>query len=70
MATLQGGCTAPVAALGRTDGDQLTLIGRVGSLDGAALLEAQDTASSAEPQALGRRVAESLLAQGAGQWIR
>ena len=70
MATLQGGCTAPVAALGRADGGQLTLIGRVGSLDGVRLLEAQDTASSAESQTLGRRVAESLLAQGAGQWIR
>ena len=34
LATLQGGCTVPVAALGRVEGGQLTLIGRVVSLDG------------------------------------
>ena len=67
LATLEGGCTAPVAALGRTEGGQLTLIGRVVSLDGAELLEAQETAPVADSQMLGRRVAESLLAQGAGK---
>jgi hydroxymethylbilane synthase len=66
MARLQGGCTAPVAALGRADGDQLTLIGRVVGLDGAKLLEARKTASSNESQSLGRHVAELLLGQGAG----
>ena len=41
LAALQGGCLAPVAALGRVEGDRLTLIGRVVGLDGARMLEAR-----------------------------
>jgi hydroxymethylbilane synthase len=70
MATLQGGCTAPVAALGSVEGDRLTLVGRVVGLDGAKLLEARRTGSVADADALGRAVAEVLLAQGAGALIR
>ncbi len=70
LATLQGGCTAPIAALGRVENGQLTLMGRVIRLDGVKLLESRQTAPAAESQPLGRRVAESLLAQGAGEMIR
>jgi hydroxymethylbilane synthase len=69
LAALQGGCLAPVAGLGRIDGDRLTLIGRVLSHDGARRIEAGDTAAVAEAVALGRHVADALLAQGAGELI-
>jgi len=70
LAALQGGCLAPVAALGRIDGDRLTLVGRVLSCDGARRIEAGDSAAVAEAVALGRHVADALLTQGAGELIR
>jgi hydroxymethylbilane synthase len=70
LAALQGGCLAPVAALGRVDGDRLTLVGRVLSCDGTRRIEAADAATIAEAAALGRQVADALLTQGAGELIR
>ncbi len=70
LATLQAGCLAPVAALGRVEGDRLTLIGRVLGRDGARRIEAADSAAPAEAAALGRHVADALLTQGAGELIR
>jgi hydroxymethylbilane synthase len=70
LAALQGGCLAPVAALGRLDGDRLTLIGRVLSRDGVRQIEATETATLAECQALGHNVAETLLSQGAADLIQ
>jgi hydroxymethylbilane synthase len=69
LAALQGGCLAPIAAYGRTEGDRLELIGRVLSADGVRKIEAQRTAMPAEAVELGRRVAEDLLAQGAAALI-
>ncbi len=70
LAALQGGCLAPVAALGRIEGDRLTLVGRVLSRDGARRIEAADSAAVGEAVALGRHVADALLTQGAGELIR
>jgi hydroxymethylbilane synthase len=70
LARLQGGCLAPVAGLGQVEGERLTLIGRVLSHDGAQRLEARQTAASSQAEALGLEVAESLLAQGAGELVR
>jgi porphobilinogen deaminase len=56
--------------LGRTDGDRLTLIGRVLSADGVRRIEAHETATLAEAIPLGRQVAELLLTQGAGELIQ
>ena len=62
---LHGSCQAPVAAYATHAADGLTLRARVGSPDGRTLLEAVATGPSAAPVALGERVADSLLAQGA-----
>ena len=70
LAALQGGCLAPVAALGRIEGDRLTLVGRVLSRDGARRIEAADSAAVGEAVVLGRHVADTLLTQGAGELIR
>jgi hydroxymethylbilane synthase len=69
LAALQGGCLAPIAALGQVEGDRLTLIGRVLSRDGVRRIEVQETATLAEAVALGRQVADALLSQGAGELI-
>jgi hydroxymethylbilane synthase len=69
LAALQGGCLAPIAALGRVEADRLTLIGRVLSRDGALRINAAETADPADSLALGCHVAKMLLAQGAAQLI-
>jgi hydroxymethylbilane synthase len=70
LSALQGGCMAPVAALGRVGQGRLTLTGRVLSHDGEKLLESSETAPVTDAEVLGRQVAEALLAQGAGELIR
>jgi hydroxymethylbilane synthase len=69
LTALRGGCLAPVAAWGRLDRDQLTLTGRVLRADGVEMIEATATASPAEAEQLGLRVADELLSQGAAALI-
>jgi len=69
LAALQGGCLAPIAGLARVENDELTLIGRVIEPSGRRRLEAQHSAAPAKAEALGRQVAEQLLADGAEDLI-
>lgn len=69
-AALQGGCQVPIAAFAVLTGEQLQLRGRVGAPDGSALLLAESVGTAADPEALGRTVADTLLAQGAGEILR
>jgi len=62
---LQGGCQVPLGALATVQGDALTLTACVCSLDGTRHLAAQARATAGEADALGKRVAEQLLARGA-----
>ncbi len=62
---LNGGCQVPIACYAILEGDQLWLRGLVGQPDGSLLLRAEDRGPVTEAQALGVRVADSLLAQGA-----
>lgn len=64
---LEGGCQVPIAAYAILEGDTLFLRGRVGSPDGKTLYHAEGRAPRAEGEQLGIRLAEDLLAQGAGQ---
>jgi hydroxymethylbilane synthase len=69
LAALQGGCLAPVAALGRIEAERLTLIGRVLSRDGVQRISSAETADPGDALDLGRHVAEMLLGQGAAALI-
>jgi hydroxymethylbilane synthase len=62
---LNGGCQVPIACYALLEGDQLWLRGLVGQPDGGVLLRAEERAASSDAEALGIRVAEALLAQGA-----
>ncbi|KUJ91900.1 MAG: porphobilinogen deaminase [Pseudomonas sp. 63_8] len=62
---LNGGCQVPIACYALLEDDQLWLRGLVGQPDGGLLLRAEDRAASSDAEALGVRVAEALLAQGA-----
>ena len=66
---LRGGCRAPVGAIARVDLGKLQLSAVVLSADGAQRLAADQAGSSGEAEALGRRVADALLAQGAAALI-
>ncbi len=70
LATLRGGCMAPVAAWGRIEDDgRLRLSARVFSHDGAHKLAAEQLGNAADAVQIGRQVAEDLLADGAGELI-
>lgn len=62
---LNGGCQVPIAGYSEVDGDSIHLRGLVGSVDGEQMLYAEGTAALADAEALGVKVAEDLLAQGA-----
>ncbi len=64
-ATLNGGCSAPVAGFAQLEDNQLHLVGRVIAMDGKVLLEASDTMPVAQAKELGEKVANNLLSQGA-----
>ena len=65
---LEGGCQVPLGALATVRGDTLTLMASVCALDGTRHLaaRAESPAAPASAEALGVRVAEALLARGAG----
>jgi hydroxymethylbilane synthase len=79
LAALHGGCSAPIAAWGRLSGARLMLDALVAEADGRRVLRTSGAVELAEFPAdfpaitpavdLGRRVADALLEQGAGELI-
>jgi hydroxymethylbilane synthase len=68
LARLEGGCQAPVGALGTWSDDLLTLTGVVAALRGERAVRGSSQAivgTEAEAEAAGVRLAEHLLRQGA-----
>jgi hydroxymethylbilane synthase len=73
LSRLEGGCQVPVGAYATLNagdsGSVLSLHGRVIALEGRTMIEGRESApvaSEAEAAALGKRLAEQLLADGAG----
>jgi hydroxymethylbilane synthase len=70
LASLRGGCLAPIGAWGRVEVDgRLHLSACVVSGDGSSRLFADRFGNAADAVAIGRQVAESLLADGATKLI-
>jgi hydroxymethylbilane synthase len=68
VVALGGGCQTPIGALASpVEGDMLDLIAVVVSLDGSRALRGRGRASRRDAAALGARVGETLLADGAGE---
>jgi len=67
---LDGGCSVPIAGFAQLKGGMITLRGRVGDIESGELLKAQATASAEEADELGKKVAEDLLSQGAGELLK
>ena len=62
---LNGGCQVPIAGFAELNGGHLQLRGLVGSVDGRQILHAGGNDIPVAAEALGQRVADSLLQQGA-----
>jgi len=67
---LGGGCAVPIAALGSMEGGQLRLQGLVGDVQGVRILRAELQGPADDAEALGIRLAERLLADGAGDLLK
>jgi hydroxymethylbilane synthase len=65
-ARLGGSCQSPIAAYAQLDADRITLLGLVAEPDGSRLLKSTLSGSAENPAALGRQLAERILAAGAG----
>jgi hydroxymethylbilane synthase len=64
LAILEGGCQVPVGAYARIQDNQLHLKAMIADLDGKGYITAEKSGLSAQPEMLGRQVAQSLLEQG------
>lgn len=67
LAVLDGSCRTPVGALTLGTGAGLSLKGEILSLDGKTTFTA--SATGADPEALGRKVGEDLIAQAGTEWL-
>lgn len=64
LARLQGGCQVPVGARAQSWGEELVLRALVAKADGTSLIRAEGRDGLSNALALGKRVAEDLLARG------
>ncbi len=67
---LNGGCQVPIGAYAELDGDRLRLRGMVGTPDGGEVFRQDFSGPADDPETLGVRVAEDLLAQGADRVLK
>ena len=67
---LNGGCQVPIACYAVLEGEQLWLRGLVGEPSGGKLLSAEARAPRTDAEALGVKVAEDLLSQGADDILK
>ncbi len=67
---LGGGCQVPLGALATVDGETLSIQACACSPDGTKVVRATETGSIEAPEALGRKIAERLMAGGASAFIQ
>ena len=67
---LEGGCQVPIGVNTVIDGDTLTLTGMVASLDGIRLIRDQASGTTADAEAIGKQLADTLKGQGAGEILK
>jgi hydroxymethylbilane synthase len=69
-ARLNGGCQVPIAGFARKEGARLFMRGLVGNPDGSVLYRAERSGGLDQAEAIGRLIAEDLLAQGADKILQ
>lgn len=65
MCALDGGCQVPMGAIAKIEGDEISIRGFVGEVDGAKLLKAQLTDHVDNYDQIGQKLAEKLMKEGA-----
>lgn len=61
---LEGGCQVPIGCFGMVDGDNLTLVGLVASVDGELVIREQVSGNVADAATMGVSLAEEILDLG------
>jgi len=69
-ARLNGGCQVPIAGFARIQDEQLFMRGLVGNPDGSVLYRSERSGGLDQAEAVGRLIAEDLLAQGADKILQ
>lgn len=69
LARLAGDCKTPLAAHAVLSGEQLTIDGLVGSVDGSTLLRGRKEGAAADAARCGRELAEELIERGADRLL-
>lgn len=64
---LNGSCQVPLGGFAEVQEGRLRMRGFVASPDGQRMMRAESTGDIANPEALGRHIADELLSQGAGE---
>lgn len=64
---LEGGCQVPIGVNTTIEGDNLTLVGMVASLDGQRLIKDRVSGNRSDAEQLGKDLASSLRDMGAGE---
>lgn len=67
---LNGGCQVPIAGFAQIQGEKVFMRGLVGNPDGSVLYRAERTVGLEKSEAMGRIIAEDLLAQGADKILQ
>lgn len=67
LKVLEGGCTAPIGALAKVEGDTVHFIGTLFSLDGKQKISSERTVSIAKAANLGKQCAIEVLENGGAQ---
>ena len=65
-----GGCTAPVAAYGETDGQRMRMYSMAATPDGGRIVRSQIEGDVSEAEEMGRRASKALLEEGASEIVR
>lgn len=65
LAGLGGGCLVPIAANGTVSAGRVALTGLVASPDGSEIIRGEASGEAEEPELVGKRLADALLARGA-----
>lgn len=68
--SLSGSCVVPLAGYAELEGEQLHLRGRVGMPDGSRMIEGEISGPAVQAKTLGRKLADDMLARGAGEVLR
>ncbi|MEQ1560948.1 MAG: hydroxymethylbilane synthase, partial [Methyloglobulus sp.] len=69
-ARLSGGCQVPIAGFAEIHDNQLFMRGLVGNPDGSVIYRSEGTDNLEQAQAIGKKIAEDLLAQGADKILQ